>query len=1489
MADDIQIDKGVFGDLPNKEIYLCLSGGGVRSAALSWGVLEYLMQKEFNLKQLYCVSGGGYTGSSFVQNLHMYMKDGLSYREAVQSWLKERRMEQHPNVACDCDSPITGFRDTFLFLSALILTFVLAVFAHVPLFFFNGVLIAAIFGDMYRTDAYYGWYPALGLFSVTLLLWTFVNFTKPKTNSWMRIRNAATAMSSISLIFAFQLVFLILEIPNDDFSRAGNSLTWASLLLWIVLGRIFDAFVPGKSFGILSAIVFAFFCSLPTWWRIENPDSRAFDVVLGIMAIIWLVPFNLLSQTWLHTYYRWRLQRQWYKDSGFFGLTGIFARFIKCCGSSTTLGELKVEEGKIPMYSGVVSVNGWKHKATYDHKSYIMTINSGGVGKIHECDIEIPLQSYRLSSAMTTSGAAIAIQMGEFNNAPMKFWQSQCGLGMGNWLSPDHSNQFMRPTLITVYQLIFPIIAAFVAFRKIDPLYLAIPFGIFIITIFIGMAFSPRYRIVRWTYWIPLVFTFYQFLDLFIVGQKPEPPRMYLSDGNFADNLALFPAIKECRQYIIMVDGSEDYEEKSEDLLISLNLARKHDGVSFAPVRADGSTDDRDVESAIRSFAKEKNNPLLLVRVIYEPEKGEDSKEGLILYLKPRRRFAEKVMGKEKIENLHGFCFKCCHTPAFSFTKNFCNEFPHHKTNNQFISKEMFGCYSELGYKTMEHIFQQYYGKDHVRYEDQPRGKAMESRCLVLSFLTFIHCMMGLMYHLELPGETERKKEEVPLRKNIHPVATCGDTKNRAMDQSGVLDEVDVGHVSGASKDELEQARELQKIEDDLRSRSPSPAPGERASRANSIDTGGSFDMFFRSELSRRKGSSFFRHFSLHTLLKYPLLIGVGLFVLGELWFYLLIRIWVLFWEKVIVGLFVSLYSPQKRKRTELFKQQSRATSYDEWKKVAQELDQLQNKEEWKTQSDDELFDESLIFNLGQQLAQLQQSNDVSMLMKYLNVACKNNLGGIQNDVLYARTYYGTKLLVRQYVRQVVKSLRFVGSSREKPTVKKDFFRNVSKSYGRTALCLSGGSTFAFYHFGVVASLKKHGLLPKVISGTSAGSLIAAMICCRTDEELDEVLKPPVASHMSLNDEPISVVLNRLWKTGALWDHHNWRSKLKWATRGDMTFLEAYRRTGRILNITVIPTDKHAPPILLNYRTAPNIVIHSSILASAAIPILVTAAELLQKTDTGEIVPYLAIGKRWRDGSFKTDIPTRALHQLFNVNYTIVSQTNPHIIPFIFEVKGSGGKPSQHRSGSGWRGGFVVSALEQFLKLDMMRWLRFLRNMDLVPSFIGQDSSLLFLQKFHGTCTMYPTPVLSDYLKIVKNPDEKEIQQKLIDGERMTWPKLYMIYNRMTIEREIHDQLDKWVKFHPTTSSSRLDINMPFGTAAPKCPRCGKSVYFAERASGPGGDWHKLCLSCIDCKKMLDSTTLAEHDGQAYCKSCHGKKFGPKGFGFAGGGAMMHT
>ncbi|CAG8694711.1 338_t:CDS:2 [Cetraspora pellucida] len=77
--------------------------------------------------------------------------------------------------------------------------------------------------------------------------------------------------------------------------------------------------------------------------------------------------------------------------------------------------------------------------------------------------------------------------------------------------------------------------------------------------------------------------------------------------------------------------------------------------------------------------------------------------------------------------------------------------------------------------------------------------------------------------------------------------------------------------------------------------------------------------------------------------------------------------------------------------------------------------------------------------------------------------------------------------------------------------------------------------------------------------------------------------------------------------------------------------------------------------------------------------------------------------------------------------------------------------------------------------------------------------------------------------------------------------------------------------------------------STPQCPRCKKPVYMAEQVIGPTGPWHRTCLTCIDCKKRLDSYALAEHDGEAYCKTCHGRRFGPKGYGFASGTSFLST
>ncbi|EIE80774.1 hypothetical protein RO3G_05479 [Rhizopus delemar RA 99-880] len=76
---------------------------------------------------------------------------------------------------------------------------------------------------------------------------------------------------------------------------------------------------------------------------------------------------------------------------------------------------------------------------------------------------------------------------------------------------------------------------------------------------------------------------------------------------------------------------------------------------------------------------------------------------------------------------------------------------------------------------------------------------------------------------------------------------------------------------------------------------------------------------------------------------------------------------------------------------------------------------------------------------------------------------------------------------------------------------------------------------------------------------------------------------------------------------------------------------------------------------------------------------------------------------------------------------------------------------------------------------------------------------------------------------------------------------------------------------------------------APKCPRCEKSVYMAEQVLGPGGPWHNYCLTCKECNKRLDSTTLTEKENEAYCKVCYNRKWGPKGYGFASGAAFLST
>ncbi|XP_054707208.1 ras association domain-containing protein 2-like [Uloborus diversus] len=74
-----------------------------------------------------------------------------------------------------------------------------------------------------------------------------------------------------------------------------------------------------------------------------------------------------------------------------------------------------------------------------------------------------------------------------------------------------------------------------------------------------------------------------------------------------------------------------------------------------------------------------------------------------------------------------------------------------------------------------------------------------------------------------------------------------------------------------------------------------------------------------------------------------------------------------------------------------------------------------------------------------------------------------------------------------------------------------------------------------------------------------------------------------------------------------------------------------------------------------------------------------------------------------------------------------------------------------------------------------------------------------------------------------------------------------------------------------------------------KCHKCGKPVYFAERKTSLGYEWHPECLRCEECGKRLNPGQHAEHKGVPYCHiPCYSVLFGPTLFGH-GSQVEAHT
>ena len=244
-----------------------------------------------------------------------------------------------------------------------------------------------------------------------------------------------------------------------------------------------------------------------------------------------------------------------------------------------------------------------------------------------------------------------------------------------------------------------------------------------------------------------------------------------------------------------------------------------------------------------------------------------------------------------------------------------------------------------------------------------------------------------------------------------------------------------------------------------------------------------------------------------------------------------------------------------------------------------------------------------------------REDGDILTLVNLLRSGLVRNLGNIASPKLFTHAYAGTKVLVDDYITQVALSIQYVTFLQTSHAggftsqAKLELLHDTRQAFGRTTLLLQGGSIFGLCHIGVVKALHLQGLLPRIITGTGAGALIAALVGIHTEEEL--------LTFLDGNSIDLSVLQDRRREDekdyyfsgsggGGFLD--TIRRQLRSCTRkgyfldvevledcvrsnvGDLTFEEAYARSKRVLNITVAVSNKSGTPPLLNYLTAPNVV-----------------------------------------------------------------------------------------------------------------------------------------------------------------------------------------------------------------------------------------------------------------------------------------------------------
>jgi len=473
----------------------------------------------------------------------------------------------------------------------------------------------------------------------------------------------------------------------------------------------------------------------------------------------------------------------------------------------------------------------------------------------------------------------------------------------------------------------------------------------------------------------------------------------------------------------------------------------------------------------------------------------------------------------------------------------------------------------------------------------------------------------------------------------------------------------------------------------------------------------------------------------------------------------------------------------KSRKLKKLEKQMNTSTSYEAWCEAATGHDELSGQKRWREVDQTGQYDYAQIRLRLDRLRSLRARHDYHGLLFTLNEGIHGNMGGMGRSSLYHRAKFGTKKLIEQYIDEIDDSLRFLAELESDDIdlqEKLDFFYRANVCYGRTALMLSGGGVLGFYHLGVVKAMLDEGLLPKVISGSSAGSLVAGVVGTHTDEELRRFYNP--ANVLSEAEREASAFSRMFFGANPQIDVGD-LEKLVARMVPDMTFQEAYEKTGRQISISVAPAEPHQRSRLLNAITSPNVYVRYAVMASCAVPGVFPPVMLMAKNAHGEAQPYLPT-RKWVDGSIADDLPAKRLQRLYSPNHYIVSMVNPIAIPFL-KKEGEGNALGAALGSLGiGMGRELLNFYRGMVQKKGDTWPRFNMLMSSIHALIDQDYS--------GDINVIPSFSWYNPAKILSHLSEQDLLELMEGGEHSTYPNIEAIRICTKIGRTMEEILHRF-------------------------------------------------------------------------------------------------